>query len=193
MLKKVVFLDRDGVINKDSSDYIKSRQEFEFLPKSIEAIRNFTLNGFTVIIITNQSAINRGLTTLQEIMHIHEMMVETVKSRGGLIKDVFFCPHTPEEGCICRKPETGLIRKAQKKYNIDLACSAMVGDSVKDIECAKSAGCRYAVLVKTGNGKKSEKTLLKKIDLPNSLPDHVSRDLFDASHWIINRFDRHFS
>ena len=73
MLKKVVFIDRDGVINKDSEDYIKSWQEFEFLPKSIEAIRNFTLNGFTVIIITNQSAINRGLTTLQEVMHIHDM------------------------------------------------------------------------------------------------------------------------
>ena len=189
MLKKVVFIDRDGVINKDSEDYIKSWQEFEFLPKSIEAIRNFTLNGFTVIIITNQSAINRGLTTLQEVMHIHDMMAGAVKSRGRLIKDVFFCPHTPEEACSCRKPETGLIRKAQKKYNIDLTCSAMVGDSVKDIESAKSAGCRYAVLVKTGNGKKSEKALLKKF----KSPDHISQDLFNASGWIINRFNPHFS
>jgi D-glycero-D-manno-heptose 1,7-bisphosphate phosphatase len=181
--RKVVFLDRDGVINLDSPDYIKSWAEFEFLPGSLEAIKQLTLNGFDVIVITNQSVINRKMVAREDLDYIHNMIKNTVKSRGGEIKDIFFCPHTPEDGCDCRKPNPGLIYKAQQIHRIDIANTAMVGDSAKDIECARNAGCRYAVLVKTGNGIIAEKVLADK----NIYPDHVARDLLGAANWIITQ------
>ena len=181
--KKVVFLDRDGVINRDSPDYIKSWAEFEFLPGSLEAIKQLTLNGFDAIVITNQSVINRKMVASEVLDYIHAMMKTTVKSRGGEIKDIFFCPHTPEDGCDCRKPNPGLIYKAQRIHRIDIANTAMVGDSAKDIECARNAGCRHAVLVKTGNGIIAEKVLAEK----NIYPDHVARDLLGAANWIITQ------
>jgi D-glycero-D-manno-heptose 1,7-bisphosphate phosphatase len=181
--KKVVFLDRDGVINLDSPDYIKSWAEFEFLPGSLEAIKQLTLNGFDAIVITNQSVINRKMVAIEDLDYIHNMIKNTVKSRGGEIKDIFFCPHTPEDGCDCRKPNPGLIYKAQQIHRIDIANTAMVGDSAKDIECARNAGCRHAVLVKTGNGIIAEKVLAEK----NIYPDHVARDLLRAANWIITQ------
>ncbi len=181
MLKNVVFLDRDGVINRDSSDYIKSWDEFEFIPGSIDAIKLLKLNGFVVIIITNQSAINRNMVSSAELEYIHSMMKSVLESGGGKIKDIFYCPHTPENKCNCRKPKPGLIYKAKKTYNIDLANSVMVGDSVKDIMCARNAGCGHNILVKTGNGVDSEKILAKK----KIFPDHVAEDLLDAATWIV--------
>lgn len=181
LLKKVVFLDRDGVINQDSPDYIKSWAEFEFLPRSLEAIKQLTLNGFATIIITNQSVINRNMVSKKGLDYIHRMMKKAVLSRGGEIKDIFFCPHTPEDECECRKPNPGLIHKAQQAYRIDLEAATMVGDSAKDIECALNAGCGNAVLVKTGNGLIAEKILVEKA----IYPDYVALDLYDAVHWTI--------
>ncbi len=181
MLQKVVFLDRDSVINKDSPDYIKSWSEFEFLSGSLEAIKLLTINGFATIIITNQSVINRKMASEEVLDYIHTMMIETVESRGGEIKDIFFCPHTPKDRCDCRKPNPGLILEAKQKYRIDLATSVMVGDSVKDIECARNAGCGQAVLVKTGTGAESEKILKEKA----IYPVHIARDLLEAVEWII--------
>jgi len=181
ILRKVVFLDRDGVINRDSPDYIKSWSEFEFLPGSLEAIELLTSNGFANIIITNQSVINRKMVSEKVLNYIHTMMKAAVKSRGGKIKDIFFCPHMPEDRCGCRKPKPELIFKAKQKYRIDLATSVMVGDSSKDIECAQNAGCGHAVLVKTGNGNEAEKILKEK----GICPDLIARDLLEAVGWII--------
>ena len=181
ILRKVVFLDRDGVINRDSPDYIKSWSEFEFLPGSLEAIKLLTLNGFATIVITNQSVINRKMVSGKVLDCIHTMMKEAVTSKGGQIKDIFFCPHVPEDRCNCRKPSPGLIFKAKRKYRIDIATSVMVGDSAKDIECARNAGCRHAVLVKTGNGSEAEKILKEKA----IYPDLIARDLLEAVGWII--------
>lgn len=181
MSKKVIFLDRDGVINKDSPFYIKSWAEFEFLPGSLEAIRALTLNGFEIIIITNQSAINRKIISQGQLEYMHAQLNKAVESNGGKIRDIFFCPHTPEEGCNCRKPKPGLIYRARHRYQIDLAHSAMVGDSAKDVVCAKNAGCKYAVLVKTGNGMEAEKTLTEKA----IYPDFVAQDLLDAANWTM--------
>ncbi len=181
MLKKIVFLDRDGVINRDSPDYIKSWSEFEFLPGSIEAIRRLTDSGFTTIVITNQSVINRNMVTKAGLDYIHTMMKTAIKSHGGEIKDIFFCPHAPDDGCDCRKPKPGLIYQAKRKYGLDISASCMVGDNAKDIECARNAGCRYAVLVKTGNISNAEKKLTEK----KIFPDLVAQDLFEAVNWII--------
>jgi len=183
--KRYVFLDRDGVINKDSPDYVKSWSEFEFLPGSLDAIRLLTEKNYQVVIITNQSIINRKMASLDDLEFTHSMMKKAVMEGGGEIKDIFFCPHTPEEGCSCRKPEPGLIRAALKKYDIDVKKSVMVGDSAKDIECAKRAGCRYAILVKTGKYEQAVATLEEK----KIYPDHIANDLNEAAGWIIANVD----
>jgi D-glycero-D-manno-heptose 1,7-bisphosphate phosphatase len=183
MIRKVVFLDRDGVINRDSPNYIKSWEEYEFLPNSLEAIKRLTLNELSIIIITNQSAINRKMVSEKGLDHIHTMMKTAIEAHGGSIKDIFYCPHVPEDRCDCRKPEPGLIYQAQQKHHIDLKAAVMVGDSAKDIECARNAGCGSAVLVRTGNGIAAEKVLkAKKI-----FPDYVAPDLFSAVDWILSK------
>ena len=181
MLQNVVFLDRDGVINRDSPDYVKSWSEFEFIPGSLEALKLLNLNGYVSIVITNQSAVNRKMITIKELENTHARMKRAVKSHGGKIKDIFFCPHTPEEACGCRKPNPELIYNARQTHMISLSTSTMVGDSVKDIECARNAGCGQTILVKTGNGEKAEKTLIEK----GVYPDYVAEDLLDAVNWIV--------
>jgi D-glycero-D-manno-heptose 1,7-bisphosphate phosphatase len=183
MLEKVVFLDRDGVINRDSPAYIKSWDEFEFLPGSLEAMALLTRSGFTIIVITNQSAIGRGMVAPETLSHTHRKMSETVSAHGGHIRDIFFCPHHPENGCGCRKPAPGLILKARDTYDIDLSDAVMVGDSAKDIECARNAGCGTNVLVQTGNGLSAVATLAEK----GIHPDFQAADLLDAAHWILRR------
>ena len=181
LLKKVVFLDRDGTINRDSPDYIKSRDEFEFLPGSLKAIESLTVKGFTNIVITNQSALPRKLISLEELGHIHAVLMQSVRSNGGEIKDIFYCPHMPEDGCDCRKPEPGMILQAQHKHSIDLEDAVMVGDSYRDIECGINAGCGHTVLVKTGIHENAEQRLADK----GIVPDYVAEDLNDAASWII--------
>lgn len=180
-LNKVVFLDRDGVINHDSPDYIKNWSEFEFLPGAVNALKQLTENGFKTILITNQSAINRGLTTRDAIEHIHRMLNQRVEAAGGQIQDIFFCPHRPDQNCDCRKPKPGLIWQAASKYHLDLSETVMVGDNIKDIQCARNAGCGRAVLVRTGCGRQAEKQL-QSMALS---PDHICADLPAAVEWII--------
>lgn len=181
----MVFLDRDGVINKDSPGYIKSWSEFEFLPRSITALNLLRKNKFSAFVITNQSMINRKLAPVQTLRQIHTNMMTAVRSGGGLITDIFFCPHTPEDKCLCRKPKPGLVLTARDKYKIEISSSFMIGDSAKDIKCARRAGCGYAVLVRTGNYVEAEKELSAK----SITPDHIAADLFDAVQWIIAHDD----
>jgi len=181
-MKKVVFLDRDGTINRDSHAYIKSWEEFEFIPGSLEAIKALTTNVFVNIVITNQSAVPRKLISLKDLEFVHNMMMQTVASSGGEIKDVFYCPHMPGDDCDCRQPATGLIYQAQQKYGIDLTTAVMVGDSAKDIECARRAGCGKAVLVRSGKDDDVEDELKTR----QIFPDFVAEDLLDATKWIID-------
>jgi D-glycero-D-manno-heptose 1,7-bisphosphate phosphatase len=182
--KKVVFLDRDGTINRDSSDYIKSWEEFEFLPGSLKAIQRLTASGFTPIIITNQSAVARKLISAEHLDDMHRMMKQVVETNAGKIKNIFYCPHMPGEGCDCRKPEPGLVFQARDKYRIDLTAAVMVGDSAKDIECGHNAGCGKTVLVKTGNFAQAERSLTEK----RIIPDFVALDLFEAAEWIMANY-----
>jgi len=182
-LNKTIFLDRDGVINVDSPSYIKSWDEFSFIPGSLEALRILNEKGFDVILITNQSIINRGMIPKNALEQIFLMMNSEIESSGGKITDIFFCPHTPEEECACRKPLPGLIQKAQEKYEIELFESVMVGDSAKDIQCARNAGCGTSILVKTGNGTEARETLLQE----SIYPDHIADNLLDAVKWILTK------
>ncbi len=175
-----VFLDRDGVINSDSPDYIQKTSEFHFLQNSPEAVALLCKNGFDVIVITNQSVIERGMVHLDCLKSIFAKMCLGIEDAGGEIKDIFFCPHRPDQECKCRKPRPGLILQAVEKYRIDIAHSCMVGDSVKDIECSKNAGCRFSVLVKTGNGEKTAEILKNR----GIEPDFICKDLMAAAKWI---------
>ncbi|KPA18673.1 D-glycero-D-manno-heptose 1,7-bisphosphate phosphatase [Candidatus Magnetomorum sp. HK-1] len=176
----VIFLDRDGVINQDSPEYIKNRSEFHFIPGSIEAIRLLTQNSFTCIVISNQSMVNRKISTLKDLMEIHSYMLSELNSQGGHIHDIFYCPHKPDENCMCRKPKPAMIEAAASKYSIDISQSIMIGDSLKDIQCAHNAGC-HAILVRTGNGKKTE-SLLSENGLKTSF---VADCLLDAAKWVV--------
>ena len=177
----VVFIDRDGVINQDSSAYIKSWAEFHFLPRSLQALRKLNQHHFRSYLITNQSAINRKLITPDTLTQIHRKMIADIVAAGGRMDDIFFCPHLPQEGCRCRKPKPGLIFAAQKKYDIHLAGSYMIGDSAKDIICARQAGCGFALLVKTGN----YDTAISELAAAGIHADHNATDLYDAVNWII--------
>jgi D-glycero-D-manno-heptose 1,7-bisphosphate phosphatase len=178
-----VFLDRDGVINVDSPDYIKSWAEFHFIPKSIAAIARFTRVGIAVIVISNQSAVNRGMMSPEALETMHRRMCWAVADSGGRITDIFFCPHRPDENCGCRKPKPGLILAARDRYGLDLASAVMVGDSEKDILVGRAAGCGATVLVKTGNGETAIQSLFQK----GILPDHVANDLAAAANWILDQ------
>jgi D-glycero-D-manno-heptose 1,7-bisphosphate phosphatase len=180
---KVIFLDRDGVINRDSPAYIKSWAEFVFLPGSLTALRRLTAAGFMLIVLSNQSAVNRGLLSLETLLDIHRRLQAEVAAAGGCVTDIFFCPHRPEEGCLCRKPLPGLLCQACSKHGIDPSQAIMIGDSVKDIECARTAGCKQALLVKTGNGLSAAATL-ERSGVPVAC---VAEDLLDAANWILNR------
>ncbi|RJQ66393.1 MAG: D-glycero-beta-D-manno-heptose 1,7-bisphosphate 7-phosphatase [Desulfobacteraceae bacterium] len=174
--KKVIFLDRDGTINRESADYIKSWEEFEFLPGSLEALARLTRKGYTLILITNQSAVGRGFVAQQTLDHTHSHMRAAVAEAGGRIEGVFFCPHRPDENCACRKPKPGLVRQACERYGIDPADSIMIGDSARDILCGRNAGCGMTILVRTGNGLEAEKALADQ----NAHPDVVTGDLLQA-------------
>ena len=123
--EKFIFLDRDGVINRDSSEYIKTWEEFEFLPGSLGALQRLTAEGYRIIVITNQSIIGRGWVSLETLEEIFTRMKAEIANNGGRIHDIFFCPHTPGEGCSCRKPEPGLIARAAQTHNIDISATTI--------------------------------------------------------------------
>jgi D-glycero-D-manno-heptose 1,7-bisphosphate phosphatase len=178
---RVIFLDRDGVINYDSDDYIKDLSEFHLLSRSLMALKLLAEKGWSVFVVTNQSAIARGLISLSGLDRIHTYLKKVAADNGGKIVDIFFCPHLPEEGCLCRKPKPTMIRQAADKYKIDLNTAVMVGDRTTDIQCGQNAGCGRNILVRTGVGSITEKELVQ-LGLQ---PSRVVDDLYDAVKWIV--------
>lgn len=148
---KLIILDRDGVINEDSDEYIKSTDEWQPLPGSIEAIARLSNAGFHVIVVTNQSGISRKLFNLQTLNDMHNKMHRLVAEHGGSIDAVFFCPHGPSDNCDCRKPKTGLLLEAAKRTGTNLQGVPCIGDSYRDIESARTVGA-LPILVRTGKG-----------------------------------------
>lgn len=181
LVADVILLDRDGVINQDSPDYIKSWDEFRFLPGSLEALRMLSGGDRKVILITNQSIINREMVPLETLNRIHSNLRRDVENAGGRIDDIFYCPHHPDEDCNCRKPKPGLIEQAVKRYGFDPGASVMIGDSAKDILCGRNAGCGTTMLVQTGNGPEAQQTL----NDMQSPPDFIVPDLLHAARLIL--------
>lgn len=153
---KLVILDRDGVINYDSDQFIKSPDEWKPIPGSLEAIARLNQWGYRVLVATNQSGVSRGLFDMDTLNAIHEKMHRSVMQVGGRIDAVFFCPHSAEEKCECRKPKPGLLRQIAERYNTDLAGVPAVGDSLRDLQTAVAVGAR-PFLVLTGKGEKTRK------------------------------------
>lgn len=153
-----VILDRDGVINRDSPGYIRSLSEWHPLPGSVEAIAGLCRAGFRVVVATNQSGVGRGLIQAEALFAIHRELHRQVALAGGELAGIFYCPHTPESGCSCRKPATGLFQAIAHRFSIDLSGAAAIGDSLRDLQAALAAGCR-PMLVRTGNGRATEMQL----------------------------------
>ena len=148
---QLVILDRDGVINEDSDDYIKSPGEWHPIPGSLAAIARLHRAGWRVVVATNQSGVARGLFDLDTLMRIHDKMCRAVRDAGGQIDAVFFCPHAPEENCRCRKPQPGLLLDIAERLRIELTGVPVIGDSLHDLQAARAAGAR-PLLVRTGKG-----------------------------------------
>ncbi|MGO2131679.1 MAG: D-glycero-beta-D-manno-heptose 1,7-bisphosphate 7-phosphatase [Halomonas sp.] len=167
MTQKLVILDRDGVINRDSVNYIKSVEEWIPYPSSIQAISRLTKAGYRVAVATNQSGIARHYYDTDMLNQIHQRMTDMVSEAGGHLDYIAYCPHLDADKCDCRKPLPGLIYQIQSALDLpSLEGSWMVGDSLRDIQAGSSAGCQ-PVLVLTGNG---DDTLLEHPDLAQEVP-----------------------
>ena len=172
---RAVFLDRDGVINRDSPDYVTSWDRFTFLPGARAAIAALTAAAIDVIVVTNQSALARGMMTPETLAEIHRRLVHEVTRRGGRIRAIFHCPHHPDDRCACRKPEPGLILQARARFDLDLKQTVMIGDRATDIACGHRAGCAGAILVQSG--RHDEGRRLRELGVQ---PDLVAADLAAA-------------
>ncbi|MEQ8288873.1 MAG: D-glycero-beta-D-manno-heptose 1,7-bisphosphate 7-phosphatase [Gammaproteobacteria bacterium] len=149
----LIILDRDGVINEDSDDFIKSPDEWRAIPGSLEAIARLTRHNYQVVVVTNQSGIGRRKLTIDALNAIHLKMHSHLTQYGGTIDAVFFCPHTPRDECNCRKPKPGLYNQVSDRLRVSLSKVYCVGDKMTDIQAIKSAGGK-PILVKTGAGQK---------------------------------------
>ncbi|MDO8730353.1 MAG: D-glycero-beta-D-manno-heptose 1,7-bisphosphate 7-phosphatase [Candidatus Omnitrophota bacterium] len=179
---RAVFLDRDGVINfpPSAKRYITRWEEFRFLPGVLDSVKKLSSSRRKIILVSNQAGVERGVFSKANLKEITRKMLHAIESRGGRIDAVYYCTHIPERHCRCRKPRAGMLRKAARRFSLDLRRSVVVGDNATDIKMGQSAGCR-AVLVLTGM---TGRTAAKKISPP---PDFIARDLSAATRWILKR------
>jgi D-glycero-D-manno-heptose 1,7-bisphosphate phosphatase len=175
---KLIILDRDGVINIDSDQFIKTPDEWKPIPGSLEAIARLTRDGWRVVVATNQSGLARGLFEMATLNAIHAKMHKAVTQMGGRIEAVFYCPHAAEMNCECRKPRPGLFNEIATRYGRDLQGVPSIGDSLRDLEAAASVGAR-PFLVKTGKGMKT----LAAGGFPRDIP--VFADLSEAVEHLL--------
>ncbi len=187
-VNSAVFLDRDGTINEEVG-YIDSSEKLIIIPGTVEAIRRLNERGMKVIVVTNQSAIARGIITEEDLNEINSALTEKLSMGGAFIDAIYYCPHHPTEGkgvyrveCECRKPGTGLLIRASYDFGIDLRKSYVVGDTITDIIMAKKAGAK-GVLVLTGHGS-SHLNMLRNVG-ETGMPAYIAKDISEAVDWII--------
>ena len=159
-MTKLIVLDRDGVINEDSDDYIKSPEEYVPIKGSLEAISKLNRAGYTVVVATNQSGLARGYFSEDTLQQMHNKLENLLTKAGGKIEKIFVCPHSPDDHCDCRKPRPGLLLKILEEYPADPKDIVFVGDSLKDLQAAHSVGLT-PILVRTGKGVRTESSLKK--------------------------------
>ena len=146
MKSQAVFLDRDGVINRDREDFVKSWEEFEFLPHALEALAALAQTPYRIVVLTNQSGLGRGLLTERALQQIHAKMIDRINECGGRIDAIYYCPHRPDAGCDCRKPSAGLFFEAARDFEVNLTSSWAIGDSGRDVRAASRAGVKAILL-----------------------------------------------
>ena len=176
-MNKAVFLDRDGVINRNAAtedEYITRWEDMKFLPGVVEAIALLNRANFRVIVVTNQRCVASGLITSAELNSLHERMCDHLAAAGSTVDAVYYCPHGLQPPCPCRKPQPGMLLEAAHIHEIDLAVSWMIGDSDKDVEAGRNAGCKTARLLRSNQDR-------------NHQADVVARSLLDATRQILQR------
>jgi len=181
-MQKVIFLDRDGVINKDLlGDYVKNWDEFDFLPGSLDAIKKLSQQGYKIFVISNQAGVSKGKYSLDDLEHMTENMLEEIESYGGKIEEVMYCTHKDEDECECRKPKTGMLDYLVKKHNLefDRSDSFFIGDGKMDIEAGKSFGLKTILLL-------SGKSKTKDVKSWKYKPDYIKNDLCKAIEFLLS-------
>lgn len=176
---KAIFLDRDGTLNADSADYIKSVDEFRIFDFTPEALGILTRLGFRNIIITNQSAVSRGMITTEILDRMHAKLKSAIQPAGAVIDGIYICPHLPEDNCDCRKPRTANLEKAVRDFQIDVNRSYFIGDSFKDIQTGAALNCR-TIFVCTG----IDSPPIKVINQWRPRPDYIVENLLEAAKLI---------
>ena len=152
-MPRAVFIDRDGVICQNRKDHVKDWREFRFLPGALDALAWLAQTDLRIVIVTNQAVINRGIIPAETVEEIHRRMVSAIEAAGGRVDGVFYCPHRPDEGCSCRKPQPGLLLQAAERLALDLPGSYLIGDAEADMQAGRAVGCRR-FLVLTGRGRR---------------------------------------
>lgn len=183
MLRRAIFLDRDGVINANRPDHVKCWDEFVFLPRALDALKQLAGTAFVVIVTTNQAAINRKMVEEATVRDIHARMAAAIEQAGGRLDAIYYCPHRPDENCACRKPQPGMYLRAAEEWGLDLANSYVVGDAQADVNAARAIGAQ-PILVLTGRGREFSDVC----GSPEGVPGGpVTEDLYAAVEWILQK------
>jgi D-glycero-D-manno-heptose 1,7-bisphosphate phosphatase len=151
-MRPAIFLDRDGVIIENREDYVRSWNDVSILPGVLESLAMAARSRYAIVIVTNQSAIGRGLISLDRANEIHQRLEKEIMTAGGRIDGIYLCPHAPDTGCNCRKPAPGMILQAANELSLDLPRSVIIGDALTDLSAGKAAGIPHRILVGTGRG-----------------------------------------
>jgi len=166
-----IFLDRDGVLIENRANYIRGWSDVEIYPEVINALSHSAIKKHKIVIVTNQSAVGRGIISLKTANEINSRLVNLIQHHGGQVDGVYMCPHKPDDDCLCRKPRPGLLLQAAKELSLDLQRSWMIGDAWSDVQAGQSAGVYQAILLRTGRG---EKQLLQ--PRPDTITNHLIFD-----------------
>jgi len=169
----IIVLDRDGVINEESSDYIKSPDEWHAIAGSLEAIAKLNQAGFNVVVATNQSGVGRGLYSEAMLTRIHQKMQDEMAAVGAHVDAIYYCPHHPDEDCLCRKPKPGLLKDIAADFGVSAGDMIFVGDSQRDLEAAMAFGVK-PVLVLTGRGRRTRQKMSLDVDVYDNLSEFVA-------------------
>ena len=181
--KPAVFLDRDGTINEEV-EYLSDPGDLRLIAGAAGAIRLLNVAGMPAVVVSNQAGVGRGYFSEESVRAVNEELAKRLAAKGARLDAIYYCPHHPDEGCACRKPEPGMLLQAAREQGLDLQRSYMVGDKVSDLDAGRRAGCR-TVLVLTGYGAEAREAY----ESSDTQPDHVSEDLLDAVKWILGQGD----